>query len=210
VELKNDYLKASLLSRRSLLSVILLIGAVTGGNLWIHSGDPALGYARYTGYGFSIDYSQQMTFWESGLGGGPPSQSAGTVQFTYQDGTLEQYGVIWVKPGSMSTYIDQTAAGALDYVFASIDMSGTQISERGETRTMTREDRDIVYQTFGVEDSGFTIPGLIGAWYSEEAEKFMILYLIYVPDISQIEVASPELEQRWLGYLDAIEYQPTS
>jgi hypothetical protein len=210
VELKNDYLKAPLLSRRSLLSVVVLIGAVTGGNLWIHRGDPALGYARYTGYGFSIDYSQRMTSWESGLGGGPASQAAGTVQFTNQEGILEQYGIIWVKPGSMSTYIDQTAAGALDYVFVSTEMSGTQISDRGETRTMTREDRDIIYQTFGLEDSGFTIPGLIGAWYSEEVEKFMILYLIYVPDISQIEVASPELEQRWLGYLDAIEYHSTS
>ncbi len=210
MEPKTDYLKALLLSRRSLLSVVVLVVAVTGGNLWIHRGDPALGYARYTGYGLSIDYSQRMNFWESGLGGGPPSQSAGTVQFTNQEGILEQYGVIWVKPGSMSTYFDQTPAGALDYVFASVEMSGTQISEMGETRTVTREGRDIVFQTFGVEDSGFTIPGLMGAWYSEEAEKYMILYLIYVPDISQIEVASPELEQRWLGYLDAIEYHSTS
>lgn len=205
MELKTEYVRNTAFSARSLLMVVALVGAVTVGNLWLHRGSPPLGYARYTGYGFSIDYSQRMTVGEGDLGGyGSPTDSAGMMQGRRQEKDLEQFGVIWLRPEGLSSNVDKTPAGALDQLFGFIGMSGTSIGVRGDLETMTKDGHEVVYQTFTVEESGFSIPGIIGAWYCEDSGKFLMLYTIHVPDITQPELVSQELDQIWLEYLDAM------
>lgn len=205
MELKTGYVRNTAFSARSLLMVVILVGTVTAGNLWLHRGSPPLGYARYTGYGFSIDYSQRMTVGEGDLGGyGPPTDSAGMMQGSRQDKDLEQFGVIWIRPEGLSSNVDKTPAGALDQIFGFIGMSGTSIGVRGDLETVTKDGHEIVYQTFTVEESVFSIPGVIGAWYCEDSGKFLMLYTIHVPDITQPELVSQELDQIWLEYLDAM------
>jgi hypothetical protein len=205
MELKTGYVRNTAFSARSLLMVVALVGVVTVGNLWLHRGGLPLGYARYTGYGFSIEYSQRMTVGEGDLGGyGPPTDSAGMMQGSRQDTELEQFGVIWIRPKGLSTNVDKTPAGALDQIFGFIGISGTSIGVRGELETMTKDGHEVVYQTFTVEESGISIPGIIGAWYCEEAGKFLMLYAIHVPDIYHPEIVSQEVEAIWLGYLDAL------
>lgn len=81
MEMKTGYVRNTAFSTGSLLVVAALVGAVTVGNLWLHRGSPPLGYARYAGYGFSIEYSQRMTVGEGDIGGyGPPTDSAGMMQ----------------------------------------------------------------------------------------------------------------------------------
>lgn len=204
MELRTIYTKANILSGRALLSAIVLIGAVTGGNLWLHSGDPALGYARYVGYGLSFDYSQRMRLVEMGLGGGPVFEATGNVQASWQDEGLEQFGVIWVSPEGLPTYMDRTPEDALDYIFTIIEMSGTRISEKGALSTMAHDGHEMAYQTFTLLESGFAIPGIIGAWYCEESGKFLFLYAIHIPDLNHPENLSAELEQIWQGHLDSL------
>jgi len=146
-----------------------------------------------------------MVLRESDLSGyGSPTDASGTMQASVQDDGLEQFGVMWLKPEGIPSHMDRTPEGALDYTFAFIALSGTQISERGELRTTTKDGHDLVYQTFGVPESGFTIPGIIGSWYCDEAGRFLMLYLVYVPDVNNPEVVSPEMEQMWLGYLESL------
>ncbi len=205
MELKTGYFRNNALSARSLIVVVALVGAVTVGDLWLHRGSPPLGYARYTGYGFTIDYSQRMTVGESDLGGyGPPTDSAGIVQWRRQDTELEQFGVIWMRPEGLSTNVDKTPAGALDQLFGYIVMGGTMIGVSGGLETMTKDGHEGVHRRFTVEESGFSIPGIIGAWYCEESGKYLMLYLIHVPDVTRPEVVSQELESIWLGYLDVM------
>lgn len=204
MELRKNYTSARLLSARVLLSAIVLIGAVTGGNLLLHSGDPALGYARYVGYSLSFDYSQRMRLMEMGLGGGPAFESAGNVQASWQAEGLEQFGVIWVSQEGLPTYMDGTPEDALDYLFSIIEMSGTQISVDGALSIRTHDGHEVVIQTFDLLESGFVIPGIIGAWHCEESGKFLFLYAIHIPDLDHPENLSEELELIWQGHLDSL------
>lgn len=204
MELRERYTRTRLLSGRSLLSAIVLIGAVTGGNLWLHSGDPALGYARYVGYGLTLDYNQRMHLVEQGLGGSTAYEAVGNVQASWQGEGLEQFGVIWVSPEGLPTYMERTPEDALDYIFTIIEMSGTRISEKGALSTMAHDGHEMAYQTFALPESGFVIPGIIGAWYCEESGKFLFLYAIHIPDLNHPENLSTELEQIWLGHLDSL------
>ena len=88
--------KIQLLDTRTILAMIVIIGAVTGGNLWIHRGDPLLGYTSYNGHGFSIDYRHDMRFEELGLGRGSATESIGMVEGRLEGKGLEQFGVIWM------------------------------------------------------------------------------------------------------------------
>ena len=202
MEQRTGHVRNNAFSTRSLVMVFTLVGAVTLGNLWLHIGGPPLGYSRYNGFGFSIDYSQRMTMREGDLGGyGPPTDSAGTVSWSRQDKELEQFGVFWIKAESLSTNMDRTPAGALDQLFGYIGISGTMIGERGEMETMTKDGHEVVYQTFTVEESGISIPGMIGAWYCEASGKYLMLYAVHVPDIYHPEIISQWVENIWLGHL---------
>ena len=193
-------------SARSLVVVLIAVGAVTGGNLWIHRGDPPLGYVRYTGHGISFDYIVEMSLMESDFGGfGSATDFGGTVQVSYQGADrLEQYGVMWVEPKSMPSHMARTPEAALDFLFGFIGLAGTQITDRGEYKTTTTEGHEVNYQTFGVPESDYTIPAIIGAWHCEETGRFLMFYQIYVEDFENLEVPYQGLEQIWLDRLDGI------
>jgi hypothetical protein len=179
---------------------------VAGGNLWIHRTDPPVGYARYTGHGISFDYPLVMSLVESDLGGfGSATDSGGAVQVRYQDADqLEQYGVMWVESNNIPSHIARTPEAALDFLFELIGLAGTQITDRGEYETTTTAGHEVIYQTFGVPENDFTIPGIIGAWQCEETDRFIMLYLIYVEDFENLEVPYQGLEQMWLDRLYGI------
>jgi len=194
------------MSARSLVIVLIAVGAVTGGNLWIHRGDPLLGYVRYTGHGISFDYIVEMSLVESDLSGfGSATNSGGNVQLNNQGADrLEQYGVMWVEPKSMPSHMARTHEAALDFLFEIVGISGTRITDRSEYKTTTTDGHDVIYQTFGVPENEYTIPAIIGAWHCEETGRFLILYQIYVDDFENIEVPYQGLERMWLNRLDGI------
>jgi len=196
-------MKTNVLNTRTLVIVLVTVGAVTGGNLWIHSGEPALGFNRYNDFGISLDYDVRMSLREFDLGGyGAPTDAAGQVQLNYQGGDyLQQYGVTWAKPKVMPAYIVKSPEGALNFFFENVEMGGTQIVERSEFKTTTSGGHEVFHQTFGVLDGVYTIPGIIGVWYCEEVDKYRMFYLVYVPDFESIEVPYAGLEQMWSNLL---------
>lgn len=196
--------KIHLFDMRTILAMIVIVGAVTGGNLWIHRGDPLLGYTSYNGHGFSIDYRHDMRFEELGLGGGSATESIGMVEGRLEGKGLEQFGVIWMTSEKLPSHISSTPEGALEYIFAVIGMAGTQISNKGEVVVMSIDGREVSSQTFDVLDSDITVRGKVGAWYCEGAGKFLILYVIHIPDFSQPEVLSMDVESMWQSYLNSL------
>lgn len=198
--------RTQILSTRSLVVVLIAVGAVTGGNLWIHRGDPPIGYVRYTGHGISFDYIVEMSLMESDLSGfGSATDSGGNVQLNYQGADrLEQYGVMWVEPKSMPSHMARTPEAALDFLFEIVGISGTRITDRSEYKTTTTDGHEVIYQTFGVPENEYTIPAIIGAWHCEETGRFLMLYQIYVDDFENLEVPYQGLEQMWLDRLDGV------
>jgi hypothetical protein len=187
-----------LFDTRTILAIIVVVFAVTTGNLWINRGGPPLGYERYTRDSFTIDYRKDMHLEEQGLGEDLVLESFGMVMGRLEGESLEQFGVIWVTP----EIVDATPEDALDYLFQMVEMDGTQVSGKGELLTDSKDGHRMVYQTFNVVDSGINIRGIIGSWYCVDAGKFFMLYLIHVPILSQPEIPSLDIEQRWRVYLD--------
>ncbi len=206
MELKTGFSKDPVFTPRNLLIEAVVVSAVTGGNLWIHRGDPVVGYARYAGFGFTLDYSLEMNLQVDGFGGWEPTESSGTVQASLQGNSVEQYGVIWAIPENMPSLLSGLE-GSLDYTFGLVEMDGTTIADRGAYSSMTHNGHEIVYQTFSVVDQGFAIPGLMGAMYCKDAGKHIQFYLVYLPDPANPTVDPQELKLRWLGYLDQLTCQ---
>ncbi len=202
METRTGIAKDPVFIPRNLLIVAVIVFAVTGGNLWFHRGDPPVGYGRYTDFGFTLDYSLQKTFSVAGFGW-EPTESGGSVQVALQGMGLDQYGVIWSTPESMPTPM-RSLGGSLDNIFGIIGMDGTIIKDRGTHMPMTKDGHEMIYQTFNLMEQGFAVPGIIGTWYCEEAGKYLLLYLVYLPDPANPTVDPQELEQKWLGYLDQV------
>ena len=199
METRIGIAKDPIFNTRNILIVAVIVSAVTGGNLWHHRGDPPVGYARYTGFGLTLDYNLQKTFQVEGFGW-EPTESGGSIQVARQGMGLDQYGVIWGTPENMPTNM-RSLKGSLDYLFGLIGMGGTTITDRGPHISMTKDGHDMIYQTWSLMESGFAIPGIMGTWYCEDAGKYFQLYLIYLPDPENPTVDPQELEQKWLGYL---------
>jgi hypothetical protein len=205
METRIGITKDPIFTPRNLIIVAVVVSAVTGGNLWLHRGDPPVGYARYTGFGLTLDYSLQKTFQVAGFGW-EPTESGGIIQVTRQGMGLDQYGVIWCTLESMPTNM-RSLKGSLDYIFGLIGMDGTTITDRGPHISTTKNGHEMIYQTWSLMESGFAIPGIIGTWYCEDVGKYFQLYLIYLPDPENPTVDPQELEQKWLGYLDQLTCQ---
>lgn len=202
MESRTGIAKDPVFAPRNLLIVAVIVSAVTGGNLWLHRGDPPVGYGRYTGFGFTLDYSLQKNFMVSGFGW-EPTESGGSVQVARQGMGLDQYGVIWNTPESMPTRM-RSLEGSLEYIFGLIMIDGTVITNIGTRMSMTKDGHEMIYQTFNLMEQGFAVPGIMGVWYCEDAGKYIQLYLVYLPDPMNPTVDPQELEQKWLGYLDQL------
>ncbi len=135
----------ALFDTRILIAIIVVVGAVTGGNLWINRNNPPLGFNKFEGYGFSIYYRKDMSFEVIGLGEGSATESIGTVQGVLEYKSLEQFGVMWVSQQNFPSHLEDTPEGALEYVHDIIEMSDTQISERGEMQTGSKDGHDMTY-----------------------------------------------------------------
>ena len=197
--------KDPVFTTRNLLIVAVIVSAVTGGNLWLHRGDPPVGYGRYTGFGFTLKYSLLKTISVEGFGW-EPTEAGGIVQVALQGMGLDQYGIIWNTPENMPTPM-RSLEGSLEHLFGLIMIDGTEITNIGPHMSMTKDGHEMIYQTFNLMEQGFAVPGIIGTWYCEESSKYLQLYLVYLPDPANPTVDPQELEQKWLGYLDQLTCQ---
>jgi hypothetical protein len=199
--------KTQFMNTRSMVIALVVVGAVTGGNLWIHRGDPAIGFNRYDNFGVSFDYDAWTNIQEGDFGGGQPTEDGGSVTASVQSNeALKQYGVFWMKPEFMPPFYSGSPEGALDFLLGSAGLAGTQIVDRGEYSTTTKDGHEVVYQTFGISESGITIPAVIGAWYNEEQGRYLLFYLAHIPDFENIEAPNEGLVETWADVLGSIKF----
>ena len=201
--MKKKYITKPVLSRNSILLVAVIVSVMTAGNLWLHRGDPQVGYARYDGFGFILDYSQLTIFSENGFGAQEPNDSGGAVQVSLQGNGLEQYGLLWITFTKIPTHL-RSLEGSIDYAFGLAGMEGTIMSDRGSYSSVVQNGHDMIYQTFNVVEQGFAIPGIMGAGYCEETGRYILFYYLYLPDLENPTVDSQDLERGWVGFLDGL------
>ena len=202
METKIGLSKDPLFTPRNLLIVTVIVSAVTGGNLWLHRGDPPVGYGRFSEFGFTLDYSLQTEMRVEGFGW-EATESGGIVTVAHQGMGLDQFGIIWITPEDLPTTM-RSLEGSLEYIFGLIGMEGTVITNVGAPMSMAKDGHDMVYKTWNLMEQGFAVPGIIGTWYCEDAGKYLSFYLLYLPDPANPTVDPQVLEQKWVGYLDQI------
>ena len=145
METKTGFTRDPVFTPLNLLIVAVVVSAVTGGNLWLHWGDPPVGYGRYTDFGFTLEYSLQKTFSVEGFGW-EATASGGIVTVALQGMGLDQFGVIWIAPEDMPTST-RSLEGSMGYIFGLIGMEGNVITNIGSPKSMTKDGHDMVYKT---------------------------------------------------------------
>lgn len=202
---------------RSILLVAVVVGAVTGGNLWLHSDDPLLGYEIYSKFGLSFDHPRDVRLrWELGIyedgrvdvtGTWSANESSGIVGFNARG---EAVSVIWASK--------ETNPGLDDIL--ELYYTGIEDNERrqnreyhmliGKTGSMVKAGHEVKYQyhNYTSKSRGSSNPtyfyGIVRGWYCEETSRAMALYY------NKIFYENPICDERGLltkfrSYLDSVQ-----
>ena len=183
---------------RSLAVVALIVIAFTGGNLWIHRGDPPVGYLRFNEYNLRFDYPNDMYLHIEGLGTSVPSEEVGALTVEREGGVMDQAGIFW-----LSRDIASGPSEALDLIFTQASGSETVI-ERGDQITSTKKGHETIIEFFYIADQGLTIPGVIGAWNCDESNRIVTLYYLSLPDAESAGYQAEDLQPAWELHLNHV------
>ena len=176
---------------RSLAVAALIVVAFTGGNLWIHRGDPPVGFMRFQDFNLQFDYPNDMNLYVEGLGTPEPSEETGSLTVRRYGVIMDQAGVIWLSQDMASSPTE-----ALDLIFTQASGSET-VLERGDQITSTEKGHEAVIEFFYIADQGFTIPGVIGAWSCDENNRVVALYYLWLPDAESAGSQAEDLQPAW-------------
>ena len=176
---------------RSLAVVALIVVAFTGGNLWFHRGGPPVGYTRFQDFSLQFDYPNYMHLYVEGLGTPEPSEETGTLTVERQGPIMDQAGIIWLTQDMASG-----PSEVLDLIFTQASGSETVI-ERGDKIKSTINGQETVIEFFYIDDRGYNIPGVIGAWSCNENHRVIALYYLWLPDAESAGSPAEDLQPAW-------------
>jgi CubicO group peptidase (beta-lactamase class C family) len=117
-------------------------------------------------------------------------------------------GVIWLQSETTPDLEE-----VLDLVFDLAQESGLQLEERGLIQTGTKDDGEMLYQTFEAISDGTSLLAAISTWYDEDAGRVYQPYVVSAPEIySDEEIVSLLLETvdsfEHVGFEAATELEP--
>jgi len=185
--------KAHVFNTRSLILVAIVVGAVTGGNLWLNRDDSRLGYVTYSNYGVSFVHPLGVSFRETfeDVDSGVYGQVQGT-----NEGVPEVFGVIWrtsSSPYEPGAFLDEVMAQAQET---------DDLHDRGPMFASSKDGHEMLYQHFQMtETDGALLTGVAGAWYDDQASRAYMFYYISIPQV----VDQQELGKKFREYLDSFE-----
>ena len=145
------------LDTRQLLITLIIVATATGANLLLHRNDLPLDQARFSNYGFSIQYPRLYEYhsWgrpDSSIG---PNEFGGAVQFKkYWEGTWNNVMVMWDLESSTPDL-----QAKLDEFYVSMDNSGCHIDEKYELQQSEKDGYQMLQQTYTFTEQTFTAGG---------------------------------------------------
>jgi hypothetical protein len=175
----------------SISLIVLVVGAATGVNLWLHRDDLQLGYARYSGYGFSFTYPELLEThsWGYPDGSSGPNDFGGAVQVKrFWEGVWENFWVLWY------TDIGTPDRGVeLDKFCDNLDSWGCLTYDRGELAASEKDGHEVLIQTFTFWEDSFRPGGsefiaTSGIWFepwpSLHANRVYVVTYIAFPELT--------------------------
>ena len=153
--MKENYLPG--LNTRQLIITLLIVAITTGSNLWTHRNDIPLGQARFSDYGFSIQYPRLYEYhsWGRPDGSTGPNEFGGAVQFKkYWEGTWNNVMIMWdLEPSPPDL------EAKLDEFYVSMDNSGCHIDDKYELKTSEKDGYQMLQQTYTFTEETFSTGG---------------------------------------------------
>jgi hypothetical protein len=202
METKNGIMKLSKLTLRNILVTIIIIGAMTGGNLWIHRSDPPLGYGRYDNFGLTFEFPLLFSVVEAGF----PDPSTGANDFMglaqaqgIWENEYHNYLVVWVTESSIPELGD-----TLEQIYLALADVGCVIDSKESIGTIEKEGHELLYQSITFKQDELDFIGTFGVWYepwsSFHANRVYMASYITFQDV----VTRRQVEETFLTFTSTI------
>jgi CubicO group peptidase (beta-lactamase class C family) len=148
----------------------------------------------YTNYGFSFDYPKGMAIRELAVPGQDEiSASSGLLQFQFDYPFLELLTIIWSK-----SEVPPPPDDIFDVYY---DHLGVEFDEVESIESLTKDDREIMYQKFTFSEQGYKFEGIVSTWYSETQERVYLFAYTIMPVLT----TQVDLMAKFQDYLEAFD-----
>ncbi|MBN2334374.1 hypothetical protein JXL21_02365 [Candidatus Bathyarchaeota archaeon] len=189
---------------RRVLATLVIVCAVTGGNLWIHRGDMPLGYARHESrFGFSLVYPQTHMAAEFGLPGisAEPSELLGGFQAVYAtNDDFQGLLVIWLTESGTPNLESE-----LEGFYRTLNDVGWEIKTRQSSEGFERDGHLMIRQLVSITQGNDELLSLNGVWYEPwPSLKANRVYIFHVSCKASPDAAT-RLEEQYQWYLERFE-----
>ena len=165
-------------SKRVIIVAVVIIASSIGLYLW-YNWSPPIEYEEYDRFGFSFNYPEGIEFSENGLGDGSlVSVSSGVIQGMLMGDSPELISVIWFHNESTPAL-----EPLLDKAFTQLG-EGTEVGERNELETSTKDGSDLLTQSFTLYIEGYETKGMVGTWYDSRAQRTYMVFHVRTPTLS--------------------------
>lgn len=197
---------ASGLGVRQIILVLLVVGAVTSANLWIHRSDLPLGQVRYSNYGFSFVYPQLYDFYSWGApdtGSGPNEFGGGVQAKKYWEGTWNNVMIMWEIETSTPNLETK-----LEEYYEELDSWGCHVDEKHQLLTSEKDGYEMLCQTYTFTEESFRPGGAqfiatTGVWCEpwpslRSNRVYVFTYIAFLETMTEKQV-----QDRFQHYLDS-------
>jgi hypothetical protein len=201
------------LDLKSIYLIVIVVGAVTGGNLWLHRDDLPLGYVRYSNFGFSFVYPQLFDTYSWGYpdpASGPSDFGGGVQAKKYWEGVWQNVIIMWSTEASTPDL-----EAKLDEFYVALDSWGCKIDVKDQLLASEKDGHEMLYQTYIFWEDTFRPGGAqfiaaSGVWYepwpSLHANRVYVLTYIAFPELT----TQQQVLERFQWYLDSFVPSPDS
>ena len=169
------------LDQKSLAVIIAASILLTGGNLWLHRGDPPLGWVTMHEFGISFDFPQNVPLSINT----PPEWNqnywSGAVQGEDNSAIPEMIGLFWTTG---------TAATKEEGLISLIEMAkqDTTNMNSDEVKSKAFGDYDAAYIEITITEGEMDIPGIVAAFYDPYGRLMMPYHLGFTgSDLNNME-----------------------
>jgi hypothetical protein len=147
-------------------------------------------------FGFTFNHKSDGYVETGSLGGGPPSHLEGSYTVTFESDGLLQIGVFWLTYDMVPVSVDEDILEeSLDMLFESAESGGTQLSRENMIVSSEKDEHDMIYDYFEVNEPNLDIPGIIGAWQCDE--RIFLFYTLYLDDFDNPIKDTLTLTETW-------------
>jgi len=188
------------LKPNNLLITLVVVGVITGGNIWLHRNDIPLGMVQYSEYGFVFTHESGGAVFLGSDFGRTQSYSTGSYLFYLESEDYLDIGIYWFTPEMIPVSADESILEAsLNMKFddweSLWESRDAQFLHENDFVSSEKDGHDMIYTVTVISFSWGDEPMIFSAWQC--GERIFIFYTRYVEDVEIWEVDTRILTEMW-------------